>query len=428
MSQDNLLVALGGGPSPVINASLAGLLDRCRDYPGRIGRRLAARHGVEGILLEQLIDLDAEDPAELARLRDTPASGAVGTCRYKLGADREEDYERIVAILEAHRIGWFFYIGGNDSMDTADKVAALAARRGLNLVVTGVPKTIDNDVGDEARTLIDHTPGYGSTARWWATVMRTAEEENRGMAGSECVSVWQAMGRKSGFIAAAARLADPERRWPMQIYFAESGHNLETLTDKVNEQLRRSGRCIVIVNEGLDVGDIGAARDGFGHIEYGASRISAAQAVVNHLNEGRLAVRGNATCQIPGVEQRSTGIYRSVVDIEEAYRVGAHAVDVAVSRGGGRMATILRKPGPVYKTRYADVALGDVANAARFLPRSWISADGIDVTDEFIAYAQPLIGDRWPDAPLQDGLPRYARLRGETLPALLPAYTPVGWR
>ncbi len=428
MTRRKALVALGGGPSPVINASLAGVIDRCRDYPDAIGGLYAAWHGVEGILKEELIDLDRQDPAELARLRQTPASGAIGTCRYKLGSGQAEDFERIVAVLRAHDIGCFFYIGGNESMDTANKVSRLAHERGLDLIVTGVPKTIDNDVGDEAFTIIDHTPGYGSAARYWANVIQNTEEESRGMSVSECVSVWQAMGRRSGYITAAARLADPERRLPLQLYFAEAGHNLDTLAENVNRELLRSGRCIVVVNEGFDVGHIGAARDGFGHIEYGASQQTAAQIVVNHLNAVGLKARGQATGQIPGILQRSASIHRSVVDIDEAYAVGAHAVDVANRFGTGYMATILREPGSEYRVRYSHVSLRTVANSERFLPAAWISADGLDVTDDFIRYAQPLIGDRWPDIPLENGLQRFARLDIRLLPPRCPAYVPVGLR
>ena len=428
MNLKNALVALGGGPSPVINASLAGVIAGCRNHRDQIGRLYAAWHGVEGILCEELVDLDAQDPDELARLKHTPASGAIGTCRYKLGEGREEDFERIIEVFRAHDIGWFFYIGGNDSMDTADKVSRLAHERGLELIVTGVPKTIDNDVGDEARTLIDHTPGYGSAARYWACIMQNTEEENRGMSVSESVSVWQAMGRRSGFITAAARLADPERKWPLQLYFAEAGHNLDTLTENVNRELTRSGRCIVVVNEGFDVGHIGAARDGFGHVEYGASEMTAAQVVVNHLNKVGLKARGQATGQVPGVLQRSTSIYRSQVDLDEAFAVGDHAVSVAVTNGTGFMATLLREPGAAYKIRYAHVPLRVVANSERFLPKSWISADGIDVTDDFVNYARPLIGDRWPEIPLENGLQRFARLDASRISKMLPAYIPVGLR
>jgi 6-phosphofructokinase len=428
MGLRHILIALGGGPSPVINASLAGVIGRCRDYPGSFGRIYAAWHGVEGILLEELIDLEKQDPVEMALLKTTPASGAIGTCRYKLGNGQEEDFERIIDVFRAHDIGCFFYIGGNDSMDTADKVSRLAAERGLDLVVAGVPKTIDNDLGDEAFSIIDHTPGYGSAARYWASVVRDAEEESRGMAGSECVSVWQAMGRRSGFITAAARLADPERQMPLQLYFAESGLNMETLAENVNRQLLRSGRCIAVINEGFDVGEIGAARDGFGHIEYGASRQTAVQCVVNYLNKVGLKARGQATGQMPGVLQRSNAAYRSVVDIEEACEVGAHAVDVALASGTGFMATILRQAGPDYRIRYDKVGLRQVANSERFLPAGWITPDGIDVTDKFVRYAQPLLGDRCPDISLENGLPRFARLLTSFVEKKCLPYQPVNMR
>ena len=323
------LVAQSGGPSPVINASLLGVIEGCRAFPERIGGILGAWHGIEGVLLEQLVDLDRQPAAELALLRTTPAAGAIGTCRYKLTDGQEEDFERIVEVMRAHDVGYFFYIGGNDSMDTAAKVSALARQRGVDLVVAGVPKTIDNDVGDQEFRLIDHTPGYGSAARYWAHLIQNVEEENRGMCVSEPVAVLQAMGRKSGFITAASRLADPERRMPLQLYFAESHHTLESLRENVNRELGRGGRCIVVVNEGFDVGGVGERHDGFGHIEYGASRTTAAQAVVNYLNEKGLAVRGQATGQVPGVIQRSVSVHASTVDIDEAFEVARHAVQVA---------------------------------------------------------------------------------------------------
>jgi ATP-dependent phosphofructokinase / diphosphate-dependent phosphofructokinase len=428
MKKPNALVALGGGPSPVINASLAGVIERCREYPERIGRLLAAWHGVEGILLENLVDLDQEAPGEIELLRLTPSSGSIGTCRYKLGPGQDEDLERILDVCQAHDIGFFFYIGGNDSMDTADKISNLARERALDLVVTGIPKTIDNDVGDSEFRIIDHTPGYGSAARYWATIIRDAEEENRGMSTSECVSVWQAMGRRSGFITAAARLADPDRQLPLQLYFAESGHNLASMAEAVNGQLLRSGRCIVVINEGFDVGDIRAARDGFGHVEYGASRQTAVQTVVNYLNQAGLKARGQATGQLPGVMQRSHAAYRSVIDMEEACEVGAHAVSVAVHSGTGFMSTILREPGPGYKVRYSQVGLRLVANSERFMPASWITPDGLDVTDDFIRYAQPLIGSAWPEMPLESGLPRFARLKLIQAPKKCALYQPVNWR
>ncbi len=411
MAVKNVVVAQSGGPSPVINSSLQGVIEACRAFPEHMGTLYAGWHGIEGVLKEELLDLSVQDADEIARLSCTPAAGAIGTCRYKLTPDQTQDFDRILDVFQAHDVGTFFYIGGNDSMDTANKVSKLAHERGYDLTVTGVPKTIDNDVGDVEFKLIDHTPGYGSAARYWAYITQNVNEENRGMAPSECVSVLQAMGRTSGFIPAASRLADPQREMPLQIYTAEGGHTLESLTDHVNDQLRRSGRCIVVVSEGFDVGALGEARDSFGHIEYGASQMAAAQIVANHLNAQGLSARGQATWQMPGVLQRCTSSFASKVDIEEAYGVGQKAVEVACECGTGYMATILREPGAVYKVRYDKVPLGAVANSVRHLPPSWLSADGLDVTDAFVAYARPLIGDGWPQIPIEKGLQRFARLQ-----------------
>jgi ATP-dependent phosphofructokinase / diphosphate-dependent phosphofructokinase len=424
----NVLVAQSGGPSPVINASLQGVIDFVRSYPDRFGRIYAGRHGIEGVLLEELIDLSTVPDEEIARLRNTPSAGAIGTCRYKLKEDAAEDFNRIIDVFSAHDIGYFFYIGGNDSMDTANKVGALAAERGVELVVVGIPKTIDNDIGDEEFRVIDHTPGYGSAARYWASITQIVDEENRGMCVSEPVSVLQAMGRKAGFIPAAARLADPERRMPLQIYLAETDHTLASLTENVREELGRSGRCIVVVSEGFDVGSLGEAHDGFGHIEYGASRTTVAQVIINHLNDVGLGVRGQATGQVPGVLQRSTSIFASAVDIEEAYRVAGHAVEIAVSGAHGYMATILRESGGEYRARYDRVPLQAVANSQRCLPASWIAPGGIDVTDDFIAYALPLIGNRWPDTAVEAGLQRFARFDTGIVEKRLASYVPVRFR
>ena len=432
MKGKNALVALGGGPSPVINASLLGVIEACRDYSG-IDEVIGAIHGIEGVLKEDLIRLDTQEEEELKKLRYTPASGAIGTCRYKLGKNEaaKEDYLRILDVFKAHDIGYFFYIGGNDSMDTAMKVSNLAKELGEDIVCAGVPKTIDNDLGDEARTLIDHTPGFGSTARYWAMIMKDAEQENKGMCVSEPVSVFQAMGRKAGFITAAARLADPERKTPLQMYFAETGQNLEDLYKNVCLSLKETGRAIVVVSEGFDVGSIGEKHDGFGHIEYGASDDTAMQAVVSYLNKRGMPIRGNATGQIPGVMQRNTSICRSEVDENEAYEVGRHAVKIAIEEGTGYMATILRDySSKEYKIYYDKVPMGVIANSARGLPPEWITESGIDVTDEYIDYAMPLIGERPRILPITGpgGLPDFANLDINPLDKKCKYYIPVNHR
>jgi 6-phosphofructokinase 1 len=424
----NVVIAQSGGPTAVINSSLLGVVEACWNFPERFGRVYAAYHGIEGILREELLDLSAQDKEELALLRTTPAAGAIGTCRYKIKPEQTEDLERILDVFRAHEIGFFFYIGGNDSMDTAQQVSELAQESGLDLVCVGVPKTIDNDLGDQAFELIDHTLGYGSTARYWAHMIQNLNEENRGSCRSDPVLVVQAMGRRIGFIPAAARLADPKREMPLQIYLPEAESTLPELAENVNQELRRSGRVIVMVSEGFNVGNLGESRDSFGHTQFSASEMSVAQIVVNYLNRNGLAVRGAVRGQIPGTDQRDSMIYASTVDLEEAYSVGEQAVRIAVTAGTGYMATIRREPGPDYTVSYDKAPLAEMANSERVFPKEWIAPSGIDVTDEFLCYARPLIGEIGPSVPLVDGLQRYARLKPLFAEKKCLAYIPSEYR
>jgi len=428
MPKPNLVVAQSGGPSAVINSSLRGVIETCKQMPEAFGRLYAGYHGIEGILREELLDLSAQDAEEVSLLGVTPAAGAIGTCRYKLRDEYAADFERVIDVFRAHGVGYFLYNGGNDSMDTAHKIALLAAQRGLDLVAVGVPKTIDNDVGDSEFRLIDHTPGYGSIARYWAYMVQGAEEENRGSSPSDPVLVMQAMGRRIGFIPAAARLADPHREMPLLIILAESGIGIAELADRVNDMLRTRGRALVVVSEGLELGDIGALRDSFGHTQFSASKTTMAQMVVNYLNEVGLATRGAARGNVVGTHQRHDMITASTVDIAEAYAVGQKAALLAASGESGFMATILRDPGPLYHVRYDKVPLELVANSERAFPQAWIAPDRADVTDEFVRYARPLIGEDWPTVPLVDGRIRYARLAPIFAGRELPEYVPQAYR
>jgi len=429
----NVVVAQSGGPTPVINNSLRGVVETCRAMPEHFGTVYAGYHGIEGVLQEELLNLSVQDSGEIALLRVTPAAGAIGTCRYKLKGGQKEDFERVVEVFEAHGVGYFFYIGGNDSMDTAHKVAQLAHERGLELVAAGVPKTIDNDVGGGLTAtgefkLIDHTPGYGSVARYWALNVQNADQENAGSCPSDPVLVLQAMGRKIGFIPAAARLADPDREMPLLIFMRESGLSLEELADLVNDTLKGRGRAVVVVSEGFDVGEIGERRDAFGHTMFSASEMSVEQIVVNYLNEVGLASRGSARGNVAGTDQRDSIIYASTVDLEEAYQVGRQAAFIVVDEGSGYMATILREPCRIYRVRYDKVPLDMVANSERAFPAGWIAPSRTDVTDDFVRYARPLIGDDWPSVPLVGGLQRFARFRPVFAEKKLPEYVPQAFR
>ncbi len=424
----NVVIAQSGGPTPVINNSLRGVIDACHEFKDVFGTVYAGFHGVEGILKEELLNLSAQTPEEIALLRTTPTAGSIGTCRYKLKKDQTEDFDRVIEVFKAHDIGYLFYIGGNDSMDTANKISELARERGLELVATGVPKTIDNDVGDSEFKLIDHTPGYGSVARYWASYIQNANEENCGSSPADPVLIAQAMGRKIGFIPAAARLADPNRELPLQIFMTESKLTLDEIAERVNANIKKYGRSIVVVGEGIDVGDTGKSKDSFGHAQFGASEVTAAQVVMAHLNSVGIKARGTARCQVPGTDQRGSINFASVVDLDEAYKLGQKAALIAMQDGNGYMSTILRKPGYIYNVEYDKVSLSLVANSEREFPVEWLTADKSDVTDDFLKYARPLIGEDFVSIPTVNGIMRFTKFKPIFAEKKLAHYEPQAYR
>jgi 6-phosphofructokinase len=238
----------------------------------------------------------------------------------------------------------------------------------------------------------------------------------------------QAMGRKIGFIPAAARLADPHREMPLLIYLAESPCSLEQLAEAVNDRLRNEGRCVVVISEGFDVGDLGKVKDSFGHTSFGSSQLTVTQAVVNYLNQAGLAAKGSARGNVSGTDQRHSMAYASAVDLDEAYRAGQKAVQLAAAGEGGFMSTILRDDGPIYSVRYDKVPLSEVANSERSFPANWISSDGSDVTDDFVRYARPLIGDDMVNLPMTDGRQRLTRFEKIYAKQQLAQYVPQGER
>jgi len=434
----NVIIAQSGGPTSVINNSLRGVIDEL-NLSKKINKIYGAKMGILGVLKEELIDISAQEPHQIALLAETPSAGTIGSCRYKIKSD--EDLVRIIEVFKKHEIGYFFYCGGGDSMDTANKVSKLAQRENLELICTGMPKTIDNDVGGPLQTdgtfaICDHDPGYGSVARNLAINILEANEENKASYTSDPVLVIGVMGRKIGFIPAAARLADPERKMPLLIILPEALskddylNNLEFITEIVNRKLKDYGRCIVVIGEGVNVGDLGILRDNFGHPQFSASERTVEQSLINYLNgtdrkdnqgraESRLIVKGIARSERPGTRQRREIAYVSEVDREEAYQVGIYAARIALSGGNGFMSTIIRKPGGIYKVTYDKVPLDVVANSERKFPQEWISIDKADVTDEFVEWALPLIGTP---------LPHFAKFKEIYVPKKCAEYVPVEYR
>jgi 6-phosphofructokinase 1 len=419
----NAIIAQSGGPTCVINSSLRGVIDASREFDN-IGVVYGAIHGIEGVLKEELINLSEQPEEEIALLRYTPVAGSIGTCRYKLKSNQQEDFERTIEVFKAHNVGYFFYNGGNDSMDTANKIAQLARQRGLDLQAVGVPKTIDNDVGDAEFNLIDHTPGYASAAKYWIHAVQYANEENKGSSPADPVLVLQAMGRKIGFIPAAARLADTKREMPILIYLAESKIGIDALGNQVEDMLKQAGRCIVVVSEGFDVGEVGAVKDSFGHTSFSSSQITVAQIIVNYLNKRGLPTKGAARGNIPGTDQRHSIAYASTIDIDEAYRLGQKAVELAATGQGGFMSTILREKSFIYNVKYDKVTLEQVANSERTFPSNWIAKNGADVTDDFIKYAKPFIGEDNLNLPMLNGCQRLTRFKKLFAEKKLHAYIP----
>ncbi len=424
----NVLFGMSGGPTPVINNSLRGVIEACRSYPSEFGKIYAGWHGIEGVLQEELIDISAQPQKEIDLLATTPAAGAVGTCRYKLTEDRAEDFERVIEVLKAHDIGYFFYNGGNDSMDTANKVSDFAKERNLDLTVVGIPKTVDNDLGDQEMTYCDHTPGYGSIARHWACIIQNANEESMGCCTHNPVVVMEAMGRGTGFIPAAVRLGDPNREMPLLIVMPEKKIPLEQIADTVSDKLKQHGRCIVVMNAGQEFEPYGG-KDAFGHPD-GLTVSGRTQGLflTSYLSSKNLSKYGPALCNAWGIEQRMVSALASKVDREEAFLVARHAVEIALKEGTGWMSTIERKPGETYEAYYDKVALTVIANSVREVPNDWITEDGFDVTDDFVKYAKPLIGDEWADVPLEGGIQRFARFKKIFAEKRCKEYVPMMYR
>ena len=367
----NLVVAQSGGPTPVINSSLRGIIEAARQFDA-IGTVYGARHGIEGVLKEELLDLSAQSAEEVALLRFTPGRRLDRHLPLQAASrSQTEDFDRVIEVLRAHQVGYLLYIGGNDSMDTANKIAQLAQQRGLDLVAVGVPKTIDNDVGDSEFQLIDHTPGYGSVARYWMHKVQTANEENAGSCPADPVLVMQAMGRKIGFIPAAARLADPDREMPLLIYLAESPCTLAQLADQVNDQLRRCGRCMVVISEGFDVGDLGDVKDAFGHTSFGASQADRRpdRGELSQPESGcRAKAPPGATCRAPTSGIRWPTPRRSISTRRIASaRRPSNWPPPARAASWPRSSAI---PGPIYSVRYDKVPLAEVANSERTFPEA----------------------------------------------------------
>ena len=394
--------AQSGGPTAVINSSICGAIQEAREHD-RITAMYGSVNGVLGILNENLIDLNRESPGTIERLRQTPSS-LLGSSRYKL---KEADYDRILKVLEAHDIRYFFIAGGNDSMDTADRVCRLAREKNYELSIMGLPKTVDNDL-----VATDHCPGYGSVARWLAVSVRDAGLDTEAIYTSDTIKVVETMGRNAGWITAATALArQRETDAPHLILLPEVPFNRERFLTAVEGVYRKLGYALITCCEGLkdEKGEYLTASskaldtDTFGHRQLGG----VGETLCAMIAEG---LKIKARADKPGTIQRVSAVLASPVDLEEAYRTGADAVKQAMAGHSGYMVTLDRLPGSAYGCTTGLVALKDVANREKKVPPDFIAADGHWVTAAFLDYATPLIGGP---------LPEYARLEKHFVKKLL---------
>ena len=404
--KQNAFYAQSGGVTSVINASACGLIETARKHKDKIGKVYAGRNGIIGALTEDMIDTSKESAKTIAALRHTPG-GAFGSARYKLkGLDENHiEYERLIAIFRAHNIGYFFYNGGGDSMDTAHKVSQIGRKLRFPVTCVGIPKTVDNDL-----PITDVCPGFGSVAKYVAVSTREAAMDVASMAKTSTkVFILEVMGRHAGWIAAAAALAgQTSADAPHIILFPEIPFHQTRFLARVKECVRRYDYCVIVVSEGTRyrngrfLADAGT-RDAFGHAQLGG----VAPAIAKIIRD-KLDVKYHYA--IADYLQRSARHIASKVDVKQAYAVGKTAVQLALRGENAVMPTIVRKSDNPYRWTVGQVSLSRVANREKMMPKSFISRDGFTITAACRRYLEPLIqGEDYP--PYRNGLPRYARLK-----------------
>jgi ATP-dependent phosphofructokinase / diphosphate-dependent phosphofructokinase len=410
MAKKNAFYAQSGGVTAVINASACGVIETARRHPNKIGKVYAGRHGILGALTEDMIDTGKETKATIAALRHTPG-GAFGSARYKLaGLDKNRaQYERLIDIFRAHDIGYFFYNGGNDSMDTAQKVSEIALQMDYPIICVGIPKTIDNDLA-----LTDCCPGFGSAAKYIAVSTKEAALDVASMARTSTkVFVLEVMGRHAGWMAAAGGLANEKAgEAPHIILFPEIAFDKATFLAKVKATVEKRGYCVVVVSEGVKdaagkfLAEAGG-KDAFGHAQLGGVGPLVAQ-----MTQEALGYKFHWA--VADYLQRSARHIASQVDVDQAYAVGKAAVELALKGRNAVMPIIVRKSAKPYRWTIGEAPISAIANQEKKLPRNFITADGFGITPLCRRYLLPLIGgEGYP--PYRNGLPAYATLKGASV-------------
>ena len=398
----NCLVAQSGGPTSVINATLAGVVTEALKQDENIEEIYGGLNGIQGIISEELVNLAEESQLVIRGLRHTPGA-ALGSCRFKM--KKQEDFEKLFKIFEAHNIKYFFYIGGNDSQDTALKIHEMAVQKNFPLRVIGLPKTIDNDL-----PMTDHCPGYGSVIKYIATTVRELACDHGGMGNHDLVSIVEVMGRSAGWIAAGASLAtrkDHPHDPPHIILLPEVAFNQQKFIMDVQNVLKSEKFCMIVVGEGLvdengNYVSASAKTDAFGHPVLGGTA-----EYLQKIIEEATGIKAKTTKL--GYAQRAAAHCSSKTDNDEAYATGVAAVKAAVKGESGKMITLQRGDSADYKFETGLADLKEVANQVKAFPTQWINEDGISLNYQFHKYATPLITGAVA-VPYENGLPNFVRI------------------
>ena len=415
MPKANAFYAQSGGVTPVINASACGVLEAAAKRKDRIGKVYAGRNGIVGALREDLIDTSKETKSAIRGLMTTPA-GAFGSCRYKLRSleDSRAEYERLIAVFQAHNIRYFFYNGGGDSADTCLKVSQLSQKLGYDLQAIHIPKTIDNDL-----PFTDNSPGFGSVAKYVAISTREAALDVASMCKTSTkVFILEVMGRHAGWIAGASCLAETQAsEAPHIILFPEIAFDEKKFLAKVQKTVDRCGYCVIVASEGAQTADgrflsDSGVRDAFGHAQLGGLAPTLANLIKSQLGY-------KYHWAVSDYLQRAARHIASQTDVDQAYAVGEAAVTMALAGKNAVMPTIIRDPGKGYRWRIGETPLSKVANREKKMPRKFISRDGFGVTPAGQAYFEPLVqGEAYPQ--YSNGMPIYTTLKNLPVEKRLP--------
>ena len=414
MAPKNAFYAQSGGVTSVINASAAGVIETAREFPKKIGKVFAGKNGILGALEENLIDTSLESAKQIELLKYTPG-GAFGSARYKLKGIQEnrKEYERLIEVFKAHDIGYFFYNGGGDSMDTAHKVSQIGSEMNFPIASIGIPKTVDNDL-----PITDTCPGFGSVAKYIAVSTNEASLDVLSMAETSTkVFILEVMGRHAGWIAAASGLISNTRNDPPHIIlFPEIPFNKKDFLKKVEKSVKQNSYCVIVASEGARykngkfLADSGN-KDSFGHKQLGGVAPVLAEMVKSSLGY-------KYHYAIADYLQRSARHLSSEVDLKQAYAVGEAAVKSAIKGEQSKMMTIVRKSNKPYKWTIGSTDLGNVANNEKMMPKKYITSNGYGITKACKEYMRPLInGEAYP--PYKGGLPVFCELKNKLVPKRL---------